>query len=89
MDNQLSNQWGPPHYEIIGQSTRMSDSAPFIEFILEAIHKVIENIGSDQVTDQVSDQVTRLLRFMDEAFMSTAEMMAGLSLSHRPTFRKN
>jgi hypothetical protein len=89
MDNQLSNQWGPPHYEIIGQSTRMSDSAPFVEFMLEAIREIIENIGSDQATDQVSDQVKRLLRFMDEAFMSTAEMMAGLSLSHRPTFRKN
>jgi len=77
------------YYGTIGQSTKMSDSAPFVEFMLEAIREIIENIGSDQVTDYVTDQVKRLLRFMDEAFMSTAEMMAGLSLSHRPTFRKN
>ena len=77
------------YYGAIGQSTKMSDSAPFVEFMLEAIHEVIENIGSDQATDQVTDQVKRLLRFMDEAFMSAAEMMAGLALSHRPTFRKN
>jgi hypothetical protein len=60
---------------------KRSDSAPFVEFMLEAIREIIENIGSDQVK--------RLLRFMNEAFMSAAEMMAGLSLSHRPTFRKN
>jgi hypothetical protein len=77
------------HYEVIGQSTRMSDSAPFVEFMLGAIREIIEKIGSDQVTDRVSDQVKRLLHFMNEAFMSAAEMMAGLSLSHRPTFRKN
>ena len=57
--------------------------------MLETIHKVIENIGSDQATDHVSDQVKRLLRFMDDAFMSAAEMMSGLSLAHRATFRKN
>ncbi len=77
------------YYEAIGTSTRVSDAAPFVEFMLEAILEVITNIASDQVADQATDQVKRLLRFMDEAFMSAAEMMAGLSLSHRPTFRKN
>jgi len=77
------------YYGAIGQSTKMSDSAPFVEFMLEAIREVIENIGSDQAADHVSDQVNRLLRFMDDAFMSAAEMMSGLSLSHRHTFRKN
>ena len=73
------------YYEAIGKSTKIGDCAPFVEFMLEAIFDIIENIGSDQVTDQVK----RLLRFMDETFMSAAEIMAGLSLSHRPTFRKN
>jgi Fic family protein len=77
------------YYEAIGQSTKMGDSAPFVEFMLKAIREVIEHIAGDQVIDQVTDQVKRLLRFMDEAFMSAAEMMAGLALSHRPTFRKN
>ena len=77
------------YYEAIGKSTKIGDCAPFVEFMLEAIFDIIENIGSDQATDQATDQVKRLLRFMDETFMSAAEIMAGLSLSHRPTFRKN
>jgi Fic family protein len=77
------------YYQAIRQSTEMSNSAPFVEFMLDAIRKVIGHFASDQATDQVSDQVKRLLRFMDETFMSAAEMMAGLTLSHRPTFRKN
>jgi len=77
------------YYEAIGESTKMGDSAPFVEFMLKTIFDVIEHIGSDQATDQVSDQVKRLLRFMGEAFMSAAEMMSGVSISHRPTFRKN
>ena len=77
------------YYEAIGKSTKMSDAAPFVEFMLEAIFGAMESIASDQATDQVTDQVKRLLRFMDETFTSTAEMMAGLSLSNRPTFRKN
>ncbi len=77
------------YYEAIGESTKMNDCAPFVEFMLKSIFDIIENIGSDQATDQVTDQVKRLLRFMDETFISAAEIMAGLSLSHRPTFRKN
>ena len=59
------------------------------KFMLETIHKVIENIGSDQVTDYVTDQVKRLLQVLDDRFMSVPEMMSRLFLSHRPTFRKN
>ncbi|MBW1735506.1 MAG: Fic family protein, partial [Deltaproteobacteria bacterium] len=77
------------YYEAIGESTKISDSAPFVEFMLEAISEVITNIGSDQAADQVTDQVKTLLLLMGGQFMSTAEMMTGLGLSHRPTFRKN
>ena len=77
------------YYEAIGKSTKMTDSAPFVEFMLGAILDVVESIGNDQVTDQVSDQVKRLLHFMDKTFMAATEMMVGLGLSHRPTFRKN
>ena len=77
------------YYEVIGKSTQMSDSAPFVEFMLKTIFDVIEHIGSDQLTDQLTDQVKRLLRFMDEAFVPAAKMMSALSISHRPTFRKN
>jgi len=77
------------YYEAIEESTKMTDSAPFVEFMLRAILDVIADIGGDQVTDQLTDQVKRLLRFMDEVFISAADIMARLSLSHRPTFRKN
>ena len=77
------------YYQAIGQSTAISDSAPFVEFMLEAIREGIEHLGNDQVSDQVSDQVKRLVRFMGEPFVSAAEIMSRLSLAHRPTFRKN
>ena len=77
------------YYEAIGESTKISDSAPFVAFMLEAISEVIGNIGSDQAADQVTDQVKALLLLMGGEFMSAAEMMTGLGLSHRPTFRKN
>lgn len=77
------------YYAAIEESTKEGDSAPFVEFMLEAIKKVLAGFDSDQVTDQVTDQVKRLMRFMDEGFVSAAEIMAGLGLSHRPSFRKN
>ncbi len=45
--------------------------------------------ASDQASDQVSDQVKRLLDVMDKQYWSAQELMAQLSLSHGPTFRKN
>ena len=44
---------------------------------------------SAQVTDQVTDQVKAMLLLLKDNFMSTKELMEGLSLSHRPTFRSN
>ncbi|MBW1923538.1 MAG: Fic family protein [Deltaproteobacteria bacterium] len=77
------------YYEAIGQSTNMNDSAPFVEFMLEVIRETLGDMGSDQAADQVSDQVQRLLRLVDQEFVTVTEMMTGVGLSHRPTFRKN
>ncbi len=48
---------------------------------------------SGQVSDQVSDQdkspVERLLSVLGSDVLSAAELMQRLSLSHKPTFRKN
>ncbi len=77
------------YYDAIAQSTKMSDASPFVAFMLETILAVIEQAQTDQAADQVTDQVKRLLGFMDMGFVSVPEMMAGISLSHRPTFRKN
>jgi hypothetical protein len=45
--------------------------------------------GSDQATDQATDQVKQLLKVANHEFRSATELMAALSLRHRPTFRKN
>lgn len=75
-------------------STDHTDSAPFIEFILQMI---LDATLSDQVGDhataqagvQVSDQVQRLISVMREKEYSLAELMQLLDLSHRATFQKN
>jgi len=79
------------YYHVLEQADQAADSTVFIEFMLEAINDAlsqsIEKIEAG--TDQVSDQVKRLLDVMDDAYLSAQELMARLSLSHRPTFRKN
>jgi len=57
--------------------------------ILALVEQVGETLESDQVDDQVSDQVDALLAVMPEAPQRALELMEKLSLSHRPTFRKN
>jgi len=81
------------YYKAINQSTEQSDSAPFIEFmlnrILEACHA---NAGkqSDQVNDHVSDQVKSLINILfNQSAMTANDLMEQLGLKHRPTFRKN
>lgn len=59
------------------------------------IAEISEQVG--RITDQDSDQVTvqdktsveRLLSALGDDTLSAAELMERLSLSHRPTFRKN
>jgi hypothetical protein len=52
----------------------MSDSAPFVEFMLESILEVIENTAGDQATDQVTDQVKKLLLVMT-AWIAPPELL--------------
>ena len=63
-------------------STDRSDTAPFIEFILQMILDAI--LSSD-----ASDQVKRLIQNMEQKEYSLTELMALLDLSHRATFQKN
>jgi Fic family protein len=79
------------YYDALEQADNVTDSLPFIEFILAAIDSVLQenlqNIATN--TDQVNDQVQALLNVLKDEYLSTAEIMESLSLSHRPTFRKN
>lgn len=86
------------YYDALQLSTDHSDSAPFIEFILQMILDAIVASStmnpdtaqaSDQVTVQVSDQVKRLIEKMEHREYSLNELMSLMDLSHRATFQKN
>lgn len=79
------------YYEALSQADNEANSTVFVEFMLESIQAVLNQHiqQSDQATDQVSDQVGKLLNIMNNDWLSRAEMMVRLGLSHQPTFRKN
>jgi len=99
----ILSQWNPiflnipvekAYYDALQASTDRSDSAPFIEFILQMIlDAILSSDASDQDTAQasvqVSDQVKRLIQNMEQKEYSLTEFMALLDLSHRATFQKN
>jgi len=62
------------------------DCTVFIILMLQTIRQSILDVK--QYGDQVSDQVKRLLACMSEAWMSAAELMKLVNISHKPTFRK-
>src|SRR5690606_35397591 len=86
------------YYDALQASTDHTDSAPFIEFILQMILVAIlsstvtdqaSEHDSDQAGVQDSDQVKRLVTLMDKHEYTLAELMSLLGLSHRATFQKN
>lgn len=86
------------YYDALASADKQTDSAEFVELMLEIIRDSIKEIASvglssDQVSDQVSDQdetpVERLLAALGDKTLSATELMKMLGLSHRPTFRKN
>ena len=86
------------YYEALQASTDQTDSAPFIEFILQMILDAILSSNdtaqaSDHVTDQasvqVSDQVQRLISALGQDDYTLAELMQFIGLAHRATFQKN
>ena len=79
------------YYDALEQADDVTDSLPFIEFILEAIDSVLqENLQNIVVeSDQVSDQVKALLNVVKDEYLNASDIMEKLSLSHRATFRKN
>ena len=85
------------YYDALGVADKMTDSAVFVELILEIIRDTLEDTtvvgrSTDQDSDQVTDQdesVQKLLGALGEEVLSASELMQRLGLSHRPTFRKN
>lgn len=90
------------YYEALQASTDRTDSAPFIEFILQMILDAILSSNdtaqdSDHDTAQVnvhayskmSEQVQRLILAMNKDDYTLAELMQLVGLIHRATFQKN
>jgi Fic family protein len=88
----MVHQHQAEYYQALQQSTDKTDSAPFIEFMLDRILEAINaalNYNTDQATDQVSDQVARLLGALSKEPLTNQALMLELALSHRPSFRNN
>lgn len=82
------------YYGALQASTDRSDSAPFIEFILQMIlDAILSSDASDQDTAQasvqVSDQVKHLIQNMEQKEYSLTELMALLDLFNPAIFQKN
>lgn len=90
------------YYQALQTSTDRTDSAPFIEFILQMIlDAILDSTKSDQASDHVSaqasvqaykeqsDQVQRLISVLGHGDYILAELMQFVGLTHRATFQKN
>jgi len=79
------------YYQALEQAGKQGDCTVFVSFMLQTIRQSILDVKQygDHVSDQVSDQVERLLAIMSDKWVSTAELLELLELSHKPTFRKN
>ncbi len=78
------------YYQALGSADSAADSTVFIAFMLKAILQTLENATQTaQISNYVSDQVESLLAAIPEGWVNSAELMALLNLSHKPTFRKN
>lgn len=102
----ILNQWNPlfanlpvesmvhehqsEYYQAINLSTKKTDSAPFIEFMLQMILNTIESsrsLATPQATPQVTPQVSELLKAL-KGEMSRDELQAALGLQDRKSFRE-
>ncbi|WP_457794658.1 Fic family protein [Acinetobacter baumannii] len=82
------------YYDALQASTDRTDSAPFIEFILQMILDAILSStataqDSDHATAQAGDHVQRLISAMKQGDYTLAELMQLVGLTHRATFQKN
>jgi len=77
------------YYDVLAESDHAGNSTKFVEFMLSAILKTINDIDTDQVSDQVSDQVKALLHTIRAKTCSSHEIMTALGLSHRTNFRQH
>lgn len=75
------------YYDALAVADDKAECTVFIEFMLTVILAGIH--ASDPVNDLVSDPVEKLLLALGDGCLSSAQLMAKVGLSHKPTFRKN
>ena len=82
------------YYRAIHQSTEKSDSAPFIQFILERIlesciasHQTKGHKNTPQASPQITPQAEQLLAIM-QGEKNREELQAALGLKDRKSFRE-
>ncbi|MEM6596898.1 MAG: Fic family protein [Cyanobacteria bacterium P01_C01_bin.69] len=89
----LVNEQQESYYQTLANADEVASSTVFIEFMLDIVSEALRQNQNGQPiaagSDQVSDQVKRLLSVMDDEYWSTETLMAKLSLSRKPTFRKH
>jgi Fic family protein len=76
------------YYEALQQSTDQTDSAPFVQFLLERIIEALEIGSTPEVYPDVTPEVARLLAVL-QGEMSSAELMQALGLKDEKHFRQN
>ncbi len=78
------------YYLVLGECDKSADSGKFIEFMLEAIRDILNELSvTEQVGVQVTEQVKMILNAIGDDIVSGNELMERVGLKHRPTFRKN
>jgi cell filamentation protein, protein adenylyltransferase len=75
------------YYQAIRHSTKETDSAAFIKFMLHMIRDALSSASAPQVTPQVTPQVNGVLQVLT-GDMSRTELQEALGLSDRKSFRE-
>ena len=78
------------YYQALQESTRLTDSAPFISFMLRMIAEAVSeaiNQETPQATPQVTPQVRELLGAL-QGEMGRKALQSALGLSDRKSFRE-
>ncbi len=86
IENSIKNNQ-QDYYNALATADNKAESTAFIEFMLSVILASIHT--TDPVSDPATDPVEKLLSVMGEGYLSSAQIMAKVGLSHKPTFRKN
>lgn len=82
----LVHEHQPEYYEALQKSTDLTDSAPFVEFMLRMILNAVQS-AAPQVAPQVTPQVELLLHVL-KGEMTREEIQSALGLRDRKSFRE-